>query len=138
MPRDPDDRDWFAVLRTAIAVVLALAGAALLLVASVVFVFFHYCDDACDSPPWAFWGAAGAALPWMLGSAGCVVAAGRVVADRGRWGRTVALAAGGPVAFAAGAAGGLAVSNDLVTPVVGGLLLFLVWTFSMLRRTRAA
>src|SRR5256885_3581147 len=112
MRRDPDDRDWLAVLRMAVAGVLSLAGAALMLAASVFFVFFDYCEDSCDKPPWTFWGAAGAALPWVLGSAACLVAAGRVVVDRGRWGRTIVLAAGGPVAFAAGECAGLAVTGD--------------------------
>jgi hypothetical protein len=138
MRRDPDDRDWLAVLRMAIAGVLSLVGAALLLAASVFFVFFNYCEDSCDKPAWTFWGAAAAALPWVLGSAACLVAAGRVVVDRGRWGRTIVLAAGGPVAFAAGAAAGLLVSGDsLGAAVLSGLVLFAVWTIVMLRRTRA-
>jgi hypothetical protein len=52
------------------AVLVSLAGGALLMIAVVVFVFYGYCEDACDRPARTEGKALMAALPWALGAIG--------------------------------------------------------------------
>jgi len=52
------------------AVLISLAGGALLMIAVVIFVFYGYCEDYCDKPPRSDWKAFTAALPWALGAIG--------------------------------------------------------------------
>jgi hypothetical protein len=63
------------VVSTSVGVVLSLVAGALLLWASVVFVFYGYCEESCDKPPHAFWPATGAALPFALAGLAVMVVA---------------------------------------------------------------
>jgi hypothetical protein len=51
---------------TIVGVLFGLPAAALLFWASVVFVFYGYCEDTCDKPPRTTSDALGAALPSAL------------------------------------------------------------------------
>jgi hypothetical protein len=66
MSHSPPSERSGASARTVVGVVLGLAAAALLLWASFVFVFYGYCEDACDKPPRTLSGALGAAGPSAL------------------------------------------------------------------------
>jgi hypothetical protein len=95
------------VVSTSVGVVLGLVAGALLFWASVVFVFYGYCEESCDKPPHAFWPALGAALPFAL--AGLAVMAGACyLFMRGRqsarpsYVKAVGLAAVSSVAFITG------------------------------------
>jgi hypothetical protein len=61
--------------RTSIGVLLSLLAGGLLLWASLVFVFYGYCEDACDKPPRAFGSAVEAALPFALVGVGLMAVA---------------------------------------------------------------
>src|SRR3954471_9088713 len=53
-------------MRVAGAVLLASAAAGLLVVGSLFFALYGYCEDACSGPDRTFWGALGAAWPFAF------------------------------------------------------------------------
>jgi hypothetical protein len=135
------------VASTTIGVVLGLAAAALLLWASFEFVFYGYCEDACDKPPRAFWPAVGAARPYVLAALG-LMAVACYLFMRGRTSRrpslftSVVLAVVSSAAFLAAAwlmviGLGSVVHTDNDAPFVLGILalvaLWVLWTIRVAR-----
>lgn len=127
---------------TIAGVVLSLVSAALLGWASFVFVFYGYCEDACDKPPRAFWPAVGAGLPYaLLALALMAVACWLLLGGRGAVRRSAAaavlLAIVGCAAFVGGLYLIVVVISDFGSD--GSALLFLgllglvpAWIASML------
>lgn len=60
---------------TSVGVLVALLAASLLALASLAFGFYGCWEDACDKPPWTFWRAVGAALPYALPALGLTTVA---------------------------------------------------------------
>jgi hypothetical protein len=70
-------------VRAAIGSLLCIVGAGLLVVATLFFTFYGFCEDACDGPDRTFWGAVGAAGPYAAVGLAAVLAAALVFGARG-------------------------------------------------------
>lgn len=106
-PSDRTPRRWGL---SVLAIALSLAGGVLLLIAMLIFTFYAYCEDSCDSPPWSFWSALRwAALPGAPAVATLSAAAylwmRRQPPVRAAWARALAVGLVASVVFVAGAAG---------------------------------
>ena len=144
----PPNKGPSAPVSTIVGVVLSLVSAALLVCAAFVFVFYGYCEDACDKPPWAFWPAIGAAAPYALVGIAVMAGACYLFMMRRRspapsWLKAVALGLLSSAAFIADLwlfAGPLAsLATDSALPlVVGFLMLVPVWIGGTMATARRA
>jgi hypothetical protein len=62
-------------LNTSVGVLVALLTGGLLALASLAFGFYGCWEDSCDKPPWTFWRAVGASLPYALPALGLMTVA---------------------------------------------------------------
>jgi hypothetical protein len=65
-------------------VLLNRAGGALLLWASLLFVFYGYCEDSCDKPERTVGGAIGESLPSAIGAVALMATASYLFLSAGR------------------------------------------------------
>jgi hypothetical protein len=128
-----------------IGVVLSVVAAVSLLVGSLFFALYGYCEDSCDEPPRAFWGAIGSALPFLLVALVLLTIAchlfmrGRRSGIR-RWAAAATLAILSSAAFVAGLCG-LAVfvlDDSGVVFLLGLLVLVGLWLWLTAAAARRA
>lgn len=117
------------------AVLVSLAGGALLVVTVVLYAVYGYCEDSCDKPPRNNWDAFVAALPWGVAAIGVMTVAAYLFMlgardARPSWGRALAVAVGSCVVFGGAFVGLVALIagvRDGTTAWVVGIPAVIVW-----------
>jgi hypothetical protein len=113
-------------MRVAGAVFLASIAAGLLVVGSLFFALYGYCEDACSGPDRTFWGAVGVAWPFAFVAVACITIAVALVMRESRVLPAAGVAILAAAAFVAALAGLVALLSAFADTTGSGPILLLV------------